>query len=157
MAVPAPLGQNESPEELQDPIQLTAAELYAQGLKRGQIARRMETYLITPLQAKRPPLERRRYAHKKLRRWEKRKQFRDLVWELSVQKLDMRANRIIDGVAARGEAGRVDAAKLSLEIAGRYVPKGHDTPTTVAIMINGVPRPQGEVIEGQIISEEDEA
>lgn len=157
MAVPVPTGQNSSPDKAQDPVQLTAAELYAQGLSRGQIARRLETYLITPLQAKRPALSRRRYAHKKLRRWEARKDFRDLVWELSVKRVDMRAGRIINGVANRGEVGRVDAAKLALEVAGRYTPRGHDTPTAVTIAINGVPRPQvGEVIEGTVVEEIEE-
>jgi len=97
-------------------------------------------------------------AMRKIRRWQRTKAFRDLVWQFSVERLDSRTPAILDGVADRAEAGRVDAAKLSLELAGRYSPKGHDQPTAVQIVVNGVPRPMAlddsMVVDGEITAEE---
>jgi len=157
MAVPAITAETKSLEEW-TPVQLTVARLYASGKTRSSIAHRLEQYLLTPNQRKMKPLRRRYFAMRRLRRWEQKKDFRDLIWALSVERLDMRTPTILDGVAERAEAGRVDAAKLSLEVAGRYSPKGQDQATAVQIVVNGVPRPMAVddsvVIDGEITAED---
>jgi hypothetical protein len=141
-----------------DPVQLKAAALFGLNKSRGQVARILEHHLLTPLQRQQNPVRRRRYALRKLRRWQKRKDFRDLVWQSAVERLDARTPEILEGVADRAAAGRVDAAKLSLEVAGRYSPKGHDQPTAVQIVVNGVPRPMAVddsmVVDGELTAEE---
>lgn len=159
MAVPVPMAEKAVPFSW-TPVELKAAELLGQGMSRSQVATKMEKWLITKAQQQHSPVRRRRYALRNLRRWQKKKEFRDLVWEHAVEHLDSRTPRILEGVAHRAEAGRVDAAKLGLEIAGRYTPKGQDAPTNVVIAVNGVPRPMAaipsetpEVVEGEAVEE----
>src|SRR4030095_8157137 len=157
-AVPAPLGQNNSPAEVEpefDHIQLRTAELLGQNKSRFEVARILEHHLLTPYQRKLNYKQRRRYALRKIRRWQKNKRFRDIVYEAAVTKLDSRTPAILEGVADRAEMGRVDAAKLGLELSGRYTPKGSEQATSVQIVVAGVPRPQSEVIEGTVVEEED--
>jgi hypothetical protein len=155
MAAALPNGQNEDlvPE---DPVRLTVAELLGRGKTRGQVARTLEHHLLTPNQRKYKPQRRRLLALRKIRRWQKQKEFRDLVWANAVERLDSRTPEILNGVGRRAETGRVDAAKLGLEIAGRYTPRGQDQPTSVHIVLGNVPRPV-ESVEGELISEEDVA
>jgi hypothetical protein len=49
--------------------------------------------------------------------------------------------RILDGVTARAVRGRVDAARLALEITGRHNPKGEQNAPTVVVAIDGIARP----------------
>jgi hypothetical protein len=144
MAVPAKMDQNGSPDVVEpeyDHVQLRVAELLGQNKSRFDVARILEHHLLTPLQRTKNRKDRRRFALRKIRRWQKRKDFRDLVWQYSLERLDSRTPAILDGVANRATHGRVDAAKFALELSGRYTPKGQDTPTQVAIVVNGVPRP----------------
>jgi hypothetical protein len=144
--------------ETEDPVRLKAAALLGQNKSRGQVARILEQYLLTPNQRRYTPQRQRLLCLRKIRRWQRNKEFRDLVWAYAVERLDSRTPDILDGVADRAVAGRVDAAKLSLEVAGRYSPKGHDQPTAVQIVVNGVPRPiaidDGTVIDGTVTAEE---
>jgi hypothetical protein len=160
MAARAEMVQNSSSQEVEplaDPVQLTAAELFGRGLTRHEVARKLEYHLLTPLQRKYNPRKRRMVALKKLRRWLKRKEFRDLAWANAVERLDERTPAILNGLAHRAELGRVDAAKLGLEVAGRYTPKSQDQPTAVQIVVS-VPRPVvEEVIEGEAVEVDEEA
>jgi len=101
------------------------------------------------------PTRRRVFAMKKLRRLERRKDFRDLIYQYALEITDTKSGAILKGITDRAVRGRVDAAKFALELTGRYTPRGHEQATSVTIAINGVPRPQ--VIEAEIISEEDVA
>jgi len=125
-------------------VQLTAAKLYGRGLGRAQIAAALVD-VIVPLNPQRwlPLKERKKRARRRLKSWEASIIFRDMVWEHAVVKMDMRAGQILDGVFGSAVRGRVDAAKLALEIAGRYSPKDQQQPTNVAIVFgSAVPRPQ---------------
>jgi len=160
MAVTVPIGQNGSLEAFEpefDLVQATAAQLFGQGLSRHIVARRMEKHLLTERQKTFKPTKRRMLAMRKLRQWQKRKDFRDLVWQCTQAELDSKAPAMAHGVARRAIAGRVDAAKFGLELAGRYTPKGHDQPTAVQIVVSGVPRPQAveaaEIVDGEVIDE----
>lgn len=145
--------------ETEDPVRLKAAALLGQNKSRGQVARILEWHLLTPQQRRYPPQRQRLLCLRKIRRWQRNKAFRDLVWAFAVERLDSRTPEILDGVADRAAAGRVDAAKLALEVGGRYSPKGHDQPTAVQIVINGVPRPaaitSGDVVDGEVVAEDE--
>jgi len=158
MAVPANLAQNGVlPEDRPDwtAVQLRAAELFGQGFSIPTVAKRLNGHLLTEKQRRLPPKRQRQFAMRKLRYWQRQKSFRDLMWDHAVAHLDSRASAMANGIARRAEAGRVDAAKFGLELAGRYTPKGHDQPTAVQIVIGQVPRPQAEVVEGDVLAEED--
>ena len=94
-----------------------------------------------------------RAARTKLKRWESQQAFRDLVWELAVVDLDLTTPSILRGVARSAKRGRVDAAKLALEITGRHVTKGDQTAPNITIAFAGIPRPglqqigDGEVVD----------
>src|SRR5215471_14954150 len=152
MAVPAQQAKTEDLEVVEptaDPVQLVAAELFAAGKTRSQIARRLEHQLLTPNQRKDNPVRRRLYSMRKVRRWMKRRDFRDLVYEASLRRGDMRTPQVVEGLFDRASNGRVDAAKFALELVGRYTPRGQETATQVAIVVNAVPRPQAVAAQGQ--------
>jgi hypothetical protein len=94
-----------------------------------------------------------------LRRWEHQQDFRDMVYTSAVVKLDMATPGILKGVANKAKRGRVDAARLALELTGRHNPKGDQQPAQVAVIIGGVPRPRAITTEpdGQVIIEANEA
>ena len=134
-----------SPENLPEPLsdqeilRRHVAKLYGQGLRRPQIAKAMVKYLSTN---KERPIEQQLQAVRtKLKRWEQQQAFRDLVWELAVVDLDMDAPAILRGVSRSAKRGRVDAAKLALEITGRHVTKGDQTAPNITIAFAGIPRP----------------
>jgi hypothetical protein len=159
MAVPANLAQNQSSAVERtnwSPVQLMAAELLGQGLNRITVAKRLNGHLLTKRQRTFPPRRQRQFQLKRLREWQRDKRFRDLTWEYSMAWLDAQAPEIAQGVARKGKSGRVDAAKFGLELAGRYTPRGTDTPTAVNIVFGGLPRPQvEEVVDGSVVREED--
>ena len=170
MAVPAiPDGQNSSPERragleyLKPEVAAAcrnAIRLYSVGYPRREIAKAVaeELYGRTGW-----PRERKvRAARMRLRDWEGRQWFRDLVYEAAVVELDMSTPQILRGVAAKAKRGRVDAAKLALSLVGRYNDKETAQPAAVTINLVGVPRPNvqslkdsDEVELAEIVDEED--
>ena len=139
-------------------LQIHVAKLYGQGLTRTQIAKTLIDYLV-PSTKGRPMEQRLSQARAKLRRWEQRELFRDAVYRQAVVAVDMATPGILKGVVRKAKQGRVDAARLALEVTGRHNPKGDGTPPSVVVAINGIPRPQtptsGEVIEAEVVREED--
>jgi len=121
-------------------VQETAAKLYGQGLNRRQIAKLLVNHLV-PNGRHRPLEQRLVSARMKLKGWEQSQTFRDMVWNLALVQLDMKSPQILEGVAKKATRGRVDAAKLALEITGRHNPRGEQQPTQVAVVFNGIPRP----------------
>jgi hypothetical protein len=114
---------------------------------------------------------------KKLRLWEETQWFRDAVYDYTMGISDMEIPRILSGVRRRAKAGRVDAARLVLEVTGRHNPRGQESaPAVVQISFGGtIPRPsnrtngqeiedqpngpglpQGEVVDAEILEEADE-
>jgi hypothetical protein len=89
------------------------------------------------------PEDKQKKIRYRLRQWESKQWFRDLVWDAAVVELDMSTPQILRGVAAKAKRGRVDAAKLALGITGRYTDKQDQTPAAVTINLVGVPRPVG--------------
>lgn len=80
---------------------------------------------------------------RRLQQLEAAQWFRDYIWNLSLQQLDLESPDIVRGVAGMAKKGRVDAAKFSLELAGRYQPKQDANVTAVQIVMgDGVARPE---------------
>lgn len=135
-------------------VQRAAARLYAQGAKRSQIARLLMTHL-TPTMNGKPTEQRLSTARAKLRGWERSKKFRDYIWQLGLLKADMEMPQVVDGIMKQAKRGRVDAARLVLEVTGRHNPKGEHGDTTVVVAFGGnVPRPHREIGNGEVIEAE---
>jgi hypothetical protein len=110
-----------------------AAELLGVGFSARQVGMALAKW-ISPTGSPRSSVE-------TVRRWMKRDPaFRDMIYQASVVRLDLRSPHILDGVAKAAMRGRVDAARLALEITGRH--QHDDAPVTqVAIVLNNIPRP----------------
>lgn len=121
-------------------LQLTAAKLYGRGVPRAKIARALVDHLV-PQNRHRPLEQRLSQARTKLRGWERSQKFRDMVYNLAVIELDMSTPGILAGIGRKAKKGRVDAARLALEITGRHNPKGDAAPTQVAVIFQDIPRP----------------
>jgi len=61
--------------------------------------------------------------------------------------LDLESPAILRGVARKARQGRVDAARLALELNGRHSPHTDITPAKVNIVFGGIPRPQDVQVE----------
>lgn len=153
--------------ERRDIVRQAAAKLYGQSIKRPQIARILVDHLV-PNNRDRPLEQRLSQARTRLAKWERDPKFRDLIYNLAVVKLDLQAPEILGGIAKKAKRGRVDAARLALEITGRHNPKGDQQPAQVALIIQGVPRPSSvqavtaegkqtvEITDGDLAVEEDD-
>src|SRR5215831_15976142 len=166
LAVPAKSPQKSSPkypDTKYSRVERAAAELYAKGWSRHSVARRLEWHLLTERQRTFRPTKRRMLAMRRCRNWERKQAFRDLVWQYALEITDAKSGAILNGLAKPAINGRVDAAKVALELSGRYTPRGAEAPTAVQIVVNGVPRPPAvvagsEVVDGAVLlEEEDEA
>jgi hypothetical protein len=127
--------------------QVVAAKLYGRGKTTREVVDIMLDHLA-PRGARKQ--DRRVEARRRLLKWQRNQDFRDLVWEVAVAELDGQVPRILQGVARKARAGRVDAARLSLEVTGRHNPKGEAQPTQVAVVFSGMPRPAQAVRAMQI-------
>jgi hypothetical protein len=141
MAGEAELVQNQSLEADYANRKAAAARLYGQGYSRAEIARILLDAII-PNGRHRPEEMRLRQARGRLRQWERDPKFRDLIWELALVKTDLQTGQIMQGLVQKAKRGRVDAAKLALELTGRYTPKGEQQPTQVAVVFTGIQRSQ---------------
>jgi hypothetical protein len=127
------------------------ARLYGYGMQRGQIASGLLDHL-TPPNGK-PREYRLAKARAKLRRWERRQQFRDLIYHTAVHEVDAQLPLVLKGVVAKAKRGRVDAARLALEVTGRHNPKGEQAAPTVVIAIDGVPRPR-QIADSEVVDQD---
>jgi hypothetical protein len=123
-----------------DQTRVAAARLYGQGFDRRAIAKTLLHHL-TPNHLDAGLDHRTRRARNKLRDWERDPAFRDLIWSQSLIKTDLQSGQIMNGLVQKAKRGRVDAAKLALELTGRYTPKGEVQPAQVAIVLGGLRRP----------------
>lgn len=118
-----------------------AAKLFGLGFKRREIARALLDYLApddgSPLD------QRQKKAYRTVRKWEFQPTFRDLVHEHALVALDMEGPNIYEAIGRQAKRGKIDAAKLALELTGRYSPKGDHQPAQVAVVFTGLDRPRG--------------
>jgi len=66
---------------------------------------------------------------------------RDFIYAEAQMMLDLESPAIMRGVARKAKAGRVDAARLALELNGRHSPHTEVQPAAINIVFAGVPRP----------------
>src|SRR5215469_9690468 len=119
-------------------VRITAAKLYGRGYKRSQIARALLDHLYPANGAARTEEQRLSSARQKLRRWEYSQEFRDLVWQYAVVDLDMDSSAILVGLSRRAKRGRVDAARLALELTGRHSKDSDTAPVNVTVNLANV-------------------
>jgi len=132
-----PRAIREAQAERNAKLRVLAAKLYGRGLKKNQIARALMDKLSPhPL-----PNVRYRRAYSRISRWELQDTFRDLVYQHAVVKLDLATPGILQGISRKAKTGRVDAARLALELTGRHVPRGDSHPTQIVLQMGNVPRP----------------
>ena len=112
----------ERPSVVRKKTILKAAKLYGRGHKRSDIAKALESGLLSPAERKKSPEERHRRAKRRLFGLEQNVTFRDLIFDAALEKLDGESPAILQGIAHKARSGRVDAAKFALELTGRYTP-----------------------------------
>lgn len=125
-----------------DDVRMTAAKLYGRGFARKTIARALVDVLVPSDSMARTEEQRISQARNKLKRWERNQEFRDLVYRHAVVELDMQTPGILVGLAKRAKRGRVDAARLALEITGRHTKESDSGPVSVTVNLANVPRPE---------------
>lgn len=76
--------------------------------------------------------------------------FRDALWEWSLMGVDLAMPDITAGIIGKASAGRVDAARLAMEITGRHAPNSEVQPAAIQIVLQNVPRPavSEEIVDG---------
>lgn len=120
-------------------LQILVCQAFVRGYTVGEIASKYQRHLV-PHEPDRD--KRMRKARGKIRRWMASQKFRDLIWDESVSELDLKSPRILNGVARKAMAGRVDAARLSLEVTGRHAPHTEVQPAQINIQFGDIPRPE---------------
>jgi hypothetical protein len=121
-------------------MRTTAAKLYGRGFSKQQVARVMATRFVGASEQ-----QRYKRARQTLSRWEMQESFRDMVYSHAVARLDLQSPAILNGVAKKAKQGRVDAARFSLEITGRHVPRGDVHPTQIVLQMGNIPRPEADI------------
>jgi hypothetical protein len=125
-----------------DDIRETAARLYGRGFRRAQIARALVDHLYPENGKARTEEQRLSTVNHRLRRWEYNQEFRDLVYRYAVVDLDMDTPAILVGLSKRARRGRVDAARLALELTGRHSKDADVAPVNVTVNLANVARPE---------------
>lgn len=153
LAVPAPNGPDQSPESgseidlAYDELRRHVARLLGQGFHAKQIAKALVSRLSDTGNEY--------SAYQKVLKWQRKDpKFRDLIFQEAVVALDLKTPLILGGVANAAMRGKVDAARLALEITGRHT--SHEAPVTqVNVVLQNIPRPvRGEVIDGEAVEEQ---
>lgn len=151
------------PEAKLTPVQSLAAQLMGQGYRVPQVAERMVDYIVQ--NSRRNRATRLKMARTRLRRWAKTEEFRAAMHDTAIIQLDLDSPLILQGISKKARAGRVDAARLALELTQRHVPKGDPQPAHVEVIFEGLPRPQRlseqekreDYIDGELAEEESDA
>lgn len=136
-------------------LESVVLDLYVQGLTRRKIARLLLEHLAPRLNGE-GLNARLQLAGRRLRNLERRKWFRDLLWERAMVAADMKTPQIMAGITQKATEGRVDAAKLALSITGRYTEQGDVQATQVNIVFGAdIPRPSRHGIASQKVAEDE--
>lgn len=121
-------------------LQVQVVQLLAHGYTIPEVAKKLGDRLVPHESDRKKRLKK---ARTRIRAWMASQKMRDLLWEYSVHGLDLKSPQILNGVARKAVAGRVDAAKLALEITGRHAPQAEVSPATINIQFGDIPRPPG--------------
>lgn len=150
MAVQAEIQPKKAnPEWQPNKLQRAAMECHLAGILRPTIAKTLMEH-FWPEEDWSPKLLSR--IRNNVRSWESNQRYRDYLYRLAVERLDLDTPVILQGISGKAKQGRVDAAKLALEVTGRHSTK--EVPIT-AIQLNfseGIARPQLKAadIEGEV-------
>ena len=137
------------------PVQLKAAEYWSKGWTIPQIAKKMGHLICPDASPRKLQLQK---ARTRLRAWSVTQAFRDAVWNHTIIAADLASPAVVEGVVRKAASGRVDAARLVLELNGRHSPFTEDKPAAINIVFNGIPRPQSDdFIEGEAEELEDDS
>jgi hypothetical protein len=134
-------------------LQISVANAYGRGMTRTEIAKAMVEHLV-PHTVGQPADYRLARARSKLRRWERNQLFRDRIYHVAITDVDLAMPAILGGVVGRAVRGRVDAARLALEITGRHNPKGEQNAPMVVVAIDGIQRPGPiQIADAEVVDE----
>lgn len=117
--------------------------LVIQGLARGllitDLAQKYQHHLV-PHEPNRQ--KRLKKARTRIRHWMSTQKMRDLLWQETMIGLDLATPAIVNGVKRKAAAGRIDAARLALELTGRHAPHAEVQPAQINIQFGDIPRPR---------------
>jgi len=131
------------PDEL-TPVQMLVVQGWIRGKKVPELARILQHHLAPHEKDEKKRLKK---SRTKLRLWLRTQKMRDAVWNAAIVNADLEAPAIVNGVIRKAKAGRVDAARLALELNGRHAPHTEVQPAAINIVFAGVPRPQRPQLE----------
>lgn len=131
-------------------VQIRAARMFARNVPLRQIAIKLADWVVPNEPDRQLQLKKTRT---RIRNWVRSQKFRDAIYEEAMLRVDLRTGAIVDGIVAKAEAGRVDAARLALEITGRHSPHTEIQPAQVNVVFSGVPRPQEpkQIADGEVL------
>lgn len=130
--------------------EIKAAMMIAQGKPIGQVGKALVKYARpNPAIPEKVRIRRTINRIRKLQRT--REDYRDFIYEQSLLRLEREIPDIFTGLTRKAKAGRVDAAKLILEVTGRHAPQTEVVPAHIHLNLTGVPRPQDDdVVDGEV-------
>lgn len=123
-------------------VQMAAIQMFARGELLSDIARRLQHHLCPHEQDRKLRMKK---ARTKLRNWFQSQKFRDAIWDETVLALELDHPQHLRGLSKKAAAGRVDAAKLVMEVTGRHAPQAEVTPAQINIQFGDIPRPRRSV------------
>lgn len=131
-------------------VQLRCARMMARGTALRVIAKKLADYIVPDEPDRQKQLKK---ARARIRSWARTQKFRDAIYEEALIRVDQKTGEIMDGVVEKAVAGRVDAARLALEITGRHSPHTEIQPAQVNVVFSGIPRPASpkQIADGEVI------
>jgi hypothetical protein len=137
---------------------------FIQKVPTAELARKYVNHLVPRSNGSKK--QRLKQARERIRTMMLTQAFRDALWDYSMVGLDLATPDIVSGVARKGAAGDVQAARLAFELTGRHAPNSDIQPAQVQIVLGNIPRPElnggmeaNEVVDAdaELIDEDDEA
>jgi hypothetical protein len=148
-------------------VQVAAVRMMARGKTEQQTARLLCQFLVgrRVWEKKRHYAKGRAYlnmmARRKLTDWTQTEWFRDALYDAALMDVDLAMPAILRGVTNRAKRGRVDAARLALEVSGRHGKEGSMQPAVVNLNFSGIPRPSTAAlgpgpsdVDGEVLDED---
>lgn len=107
----------------------------------AQLARKL-AHLIRPDIS--DEAKRRMKARSAIRKWLSTEKMRNIIWQETLIQADLDSPQIVAAVGRKAKRGRIDAARLHLELTGRHAPNTEVTPAQVNVVFTDLPRPTTE-------------
>lgn len=123
------------------PIQMLVATQYARGATVAQLARKL-AHLIRP--DVQDEDKQRQKSRSVIRKWLATEKMRNIIWQETLIQADLDSPQVVAAVGRKAKRGRIDAARLHLELTGRHAPNTEITPAQVNVVFTDLPRPTTE-------------